>query len=338
MITQHWSRPRRFTALVTLTIAAGLALSACSAPTASTSSSNAGAVKPKVLVIFPFLGDQAYVRQQLAAEAEIKKHPEIDFKVVAGTKRSDVDFFTTAISNASAQGYAAVALNTGGTAKQIAPAINQAIRDGVKFVSFDGAIPDSPGMSANISYSNAGAAALAGEEFLKLLPAGGNIGVIRCLQGLPDTDAFVDGFKKAIEGSKLAVVAEGDAKCDPAQSRTLAENMLTAHSDLVGIYDSVDVSAQGTLQAVEAAKAKVIIGSVGGQLYGAEAVAANSPWKVTVPYPFEEMGQQAVGASATLATGGSVEKEIVIDPLPALTQTTAAAWVSRLKSLGLKDE
>jgi ribose transport system substrate-binding protein len=296
----------------------------------------APAAKPKVLIIYPFLGDQSYVRMRLASLEELKKFPDVDFTVVAGASRTNVDFFINQISNAAAKGYSVVSLNTGGTANQIAPAINKSIADGVKYISFDGAVPDSPGMSSKIVYSNYGAAAEVAREFMKLLPNGGKIGIIRILQGLSDTDAFIDGFKDTIKGSNLEVVAEGDSKVDPAQARRLAENMLTAHPDLVGIYDSVDVSAQGSFEAIKAAKANVVLASIGGQLYAAKYIAAGTQWKFTVPYPFEEMGQQAVDAAHTLATGGKVDETITIQALPPVNQSNAAAWVARLAALGLK--
>lgn len=292
--------------------------------------------KPKVLIIYPFLGDQSYVRMRLASLEEIKKYSDVDFTVVAGASRTSVDFFINHITNAAAKGYSVVAINTGGTAKQIAPAINKSIAEGVKYISFDGAVPDSPGMSSKIEYSNYGASKLVAQEYMKLLPKGGKIGIIRMFQGLPDCDAFIDGFKDGIKGSNLTVIAEGDCKADPVQARRIAENMLTANPDLVGIYDSVDVSAQGTFEAIKAAKANVILASIGGQLYAAKAIAEGGAWKFTVPYPFEQMGQQAVIAARSLALGQKVESTITIAPLPPVNQTNASEWVSRLNKLGLK--
>jgi ribose transport system substrate-binding protein len=288
--------------------------------------------RPKILVVYPYLGDQSFVRMHAASVAEAAKFPEVKIDIVAGPDRTNVEYFISSINKAVTEHYNVLVLNHGGAAAQLYPALRKAQDQGIKVVAFDTGLPELAGHSADVLYDNYAAAKVAGALFASLLPEGGKIGILRCLLGNPDTDAFVNGFKEAIKDAKLMVAAEADSKCDPAQSRTMAENMLTANPDLVGIYDSVDVSAQGSLQALKAAHSKAILGSIGGQLYGAQAIAAGTNWKFTVPYRFEEIGKIAVDTGVSVAKGESVPAKVVIAPSEPVTPENAAQYVKDLKA------
>jgi ribose transport system substrate-binding protein len=304
----------------------------CGAAVILMSTAGQAADKPKILVVYPYLGDQSFVRMHASSVAEAAKFPEIQIDIVAGPDRTNVEYFINSINKAVTERYNVIVLNHGGAAAQLYPALRKAQDQGVKVVAFDTGLPDLAGHSADILYDNYAAAKVAGSLFVSLLPQGGKIGILRCLLGNPDTDAFVNGFKDAIKGTKITVVAEADSKCDPAQSRTMAENMLTANPDLVGIYDSVDVSAQGSLQALKAAHSKAILGSIGGQLYGAQAIASGTNWKFSVPYRFEEIGKVAVDTGVAVAKGETVPAKVIIPPAQPVTPENAAGYVKDLKA------
>ena len=288
--------------------------------------------KPKVLVIYPYLGDQSFVRMHKASEAEAKKFPDVQIDIVAGPDRTNANYFITAIEKATTEGYNVIAINHGGAAAQLYPALNKAQSQGVKVVGFDTGLPELKDHASDVLYDIPGASGKAGELFAGIVPSGAKIGIIRCLLGNPDTDAFINGFKKATESQKYNVVMDADAKCDPANARTITENMLTATPDLGGIFNVFDVSAQGSLQALKAANSSVPLGSIGGQLYGAQAVAAGTNWKYTVPYPFEAIGTYAVDTAVKVAKGEKVEPTTVVPVATPLTPENAGAYATELKS------
>lgn len=290
------------------------------------------AEKPKVLVIYPYLGDQSFVRMHKASEIEAQKFPDVQIDIVAGPDRTNATYFINAIEKAVTEGYNVIAINHGGAAAQLYPALNKAQAEGIKVVGFDTGLPELKGHASDVLYDVAGASAEAGDLFAGIVPAGGKIGIIRCLLGNPDTDAFINGFKKATEASHYQVVTDADAKCDPANARTITENMLTSTPDLGGLFNVFDVSAQGSLQALKASDSKVPMGSIGGQLYGAEAVAAGSNWKFTVPYPFEAIGTFAVDTAVKVAKGEPVQATTVVPVAAPLTPSNAAAYASDLKA------
>lgn len=284
--------------------------------------------KPKVLMLFSYLGDQSYVRQFNVAVGRAKVIDDVQIDVKSGASRGDVNFFIQEIVNATSEGYKVIAVNTGATSNELVAALNEATKAGVKVMSFDGAPPPITDLTAQVSYDSAGAEKAVVAEFVKLLPDGGEIGTIRCIAGLADTDAFMNAFIDAAKPTKLKIVAEGDAKCDPNNSRTIAEGMLNAHPNLVAIYDIFDVSAQGTEQALSAAGSNVILGSIGGQEYALKTIAAGDKnWKFTVPYPFEVIARTATDTAADIARGKTVEAKVLVPPQPVQKAANAGAMV-----------
>jgi ribose transport system substrate-binding protein len=294
----------------------------------------AAAEKPKALMLFSYLGDQSYVRQFNVAVGRAKLIDDVQIDVKSGTSRGDVNFFIQAINNATADGYKVIAVNTGATSQELVASLNEATKAGVKVISFDGAPPPIDQLTAQVNYDPVAAEREVAGEFIKLLPKGGEIGAIRCIAGLADTDAFMNAFKDAVKDSNLKIVAEGDARCDPNNSRTIAEGMLNAHPNLVAIYDIFDVSAQGTSQALQAADSKVILGSIGGQEYALKAIAAgDANWKFTVPYPFEVIAKTATDTTAALARGESVPAKVVVPAQPVQTSENAGQMVKTVSDV-----
>jgi ribose transport system substrate-binding protein len=288
--------------------------------------------KPKILVIYPYLGDQSFVRMHQASEAEAKKFPDDQIDIVACPDRTNANYFITAIEKGMTEGYNVIAINHGGAAAQLYPALKKAEEQGIKIVGFDTGLPELKGHPSDVLYDIPGASGKAGELFAGVVPEGAKIGIIRCLLGNPDTDAFIDGFKNATAKMHYKIVADADAKCDPATARTLTENMLTSTPDLAGIFNVFDVSAQGSLQALKAAGSNVPLGSIGGQLYGAEAVAAGGNWKYTVPYPFETIGSVAVDTAVKVAKNEAVEPITVVPVATPLTRGNAKTYADDLKA------
>ncbi len=85
-----------------------------------------------------------------------------------------------------------------------------------------------------------------------------------------------------------------------------------ATPNLGGIFNVFDVSAQARFRRLKASGSTVPMGSIGGQLYGAEAVAAGGNWKFTVPYPFEAIGSTAVDTAVKVAKNEAVEPVTVV--------------------------
>src|SRR5258708_39113010 len=90
--------------------------------------------KPKILVIYPYLGDQSFVRMHKASEVEAKKFPDIQIDIVAGPDRTNANYFITAIEKAMTEGYTVLAINHGGSAAHIYSALAKEQAQGIKIV------------------------------------------------------------------------------------------------------------------------------------------------------------------------------------------------------------
>jgi ABC-type sugar transport system substrate-binding protein len=72
------------------------------------------------------------------------------------------------------------------------------------------------------------------------------------LTGNTSTQDRVTGFKQAIAGSRLNVVAELSAASDRAQGRSVTADILQRHPDLTMIFAANDEMALGAVEAVAA--------------------------------------------------------------------------------------
>ena len=85
-------------------------------------------------------------RPGLCAAVQCRQRPcrqieDVQIDVKSGTARGDVNFFIQEIVNAPAEGYKVIAVNTGSTSKELVSALNEATKQGIKVMSFDGAPP-----------------------------------------------------------------------------------------------------------------------------------------------------------------------------------------------------
>jgi ribose transport system substrate-binding protein len=104
--------------------------------------------RPKILVVYPYLGDQSFVRMHAASVAEAAKFPEVKIDIVAGPDRTNVEYFISSINKAVTEHYNVLVLNHGGAAAQLYPALRKAQDQGIKVVAFDTGLPELAGHSA----------------------------------------------------------------------------------------------------------------------------------------------------------------------------------------------
>ena len=71
------------------------------------------------------------------------------------------------------EGYKVIVVNTGATSKELVSALNEATKQGIQVMSFDGAPPPIDDLTAQVNYDPVGAEEEVVQEFVKLLPEGG---------------------------------------------------------------------------------------------------------------------------------------------------------------------
>jgi ribose transport system substrate-binding protein len=95
----------------------------------------------------------------------------------------------------------------------------------------------------------------------EILPEGGKIAMIGTIPGSVSTTERENGFRETVqrEFPKLAIGPFQYGMSDRAKGLAVAEDILTAHPDLMGIFCS---NESGTIGAVQAAKSKGVAGKV----------------------------------------------------------------------------
>jgi ribose transport system substrate-binding protein len=142
----------------------------------------------------------------------------------------------------------------------LVPIVERAAQEKIPVTIIDSGINTDKYLSY-VSTDNYKGGALAAERMGEILPAGGEIAMIGTIPGSVSTTERENGFRDAV-GSKfplLKIVVFQYGMADRARSLAVAEDILTAHPDLAGIFCS---NESGTVGAVQGAKSKGVVGKV----------------------------------------------------------------------------
>jgi ABC-type sugar transport system substrate-binding protein len=302
-------------------LASAVLASACAGDNGG-GTSGASGEKARVYYLLPTLEDQAYLDNMAGAKAGAKNFTDVAFRFDAGNSREGAADMVRRVESAVTKQYDVIALLPGAVANEITPALRKATQAGIKIVSAGaGGTPVEQLAEANIELDYVANGKLMG-EFAKEQIGSGEAGIIDCFTEVPQTKAINDGIRAALDGSDLSIVAHLDSKCDPAKSRSAAENMLTAHGDIEVIFTIWDISALGAMKAVEGTDA-ILVGG-GGQKDAVKMIAEdNTSLKASTNAHFYETGERLAQTAAMVANGKQPSAEIRIEP-SLITEENAA--------------
>ena len=142
----------------------------------------------------------------------------------------------------------------------LVPIVERAAQEKIPVTIFDSGINTDKYLSY-VSTDNYRGGALAAERLGAILPDGGEIAMIGTIPGSVSTTERENGFRDTLARRfpELKIVAFQYGMADRAKSLAVAEDILTAHPDLVGMFCS---NESGTVGAVQGAKSKGVIGKV----------------------------------------------------------------------------
>jgi ribose transport system substrate-binding protein len=103
-----------------------------------------------------------------------------------------------------------------------------------------------------VATDNYGAGCTAARLLAALLPAPGKVAMLMQKPGGVSTELRERGFEETLakESPRLRIVARQFGMGDRARSMAVAENFLTAHPDLAGIFASSEASSIGSIRAI----------------------------------------------------------------------------------------
>jgi len=190
--------------------------------------------------------------------------------------------------------------------------VERAAREGVPLVVFDSGI-DSEKYVSFVATNNYEAGAMAARSLGALLNGQGTVAIVKNVAGSSSTVQREKGFEDtlAAEFPGIQKVAEQYCNSDVAKALAAAENMLTAHPDLSGIFASAEPATVGAGRAV---KGRELTGKV--KLVGfdfsdpiEDDLRAGVVDALIVQDPFN-IGYQAVKAVLAKIAGETPEKRI----------------------------
>ena len=149
------------------------------------------------------------------------------------------------------RGVSAIAISATDQEALAAP-VERAIRAGIPVTVFDSAVNVTDYVSF-IATDNYGAGCTAARTLAGFIGARGKVGMVMQKPGGTSTVLREQGFDATIakEFPSVQVVARQYGMADPARSRAAAEDILTAHPDLAGIFASSEAASLGSIQAIK---------------------------------------------------------------------------------------
>lgn len=218
--------------------------------------------------------------------------------------------------------------------KELQPILQQAVDQGIPVLLVDTDVPDWPAKTSFIGTDNF-AAGKVGGQFALTVAQTGKLAILAGIPGNTSTQDRVNGFKQAIAGSGLDVVAELSASSDRAQGRSVTADILQRNPDLTMIFAANDEMALGAVQAVGAAgkTGQVPIIGFDATLDAVDAIQAGTMVGSVAQNPYQ-MGESSVQAAIKAIHGQSVDKRIDTGSTM-VTKDNAADYKAQLdKELG----
>jgi len=149
-----------------------------------------------------------------------------------------------------ARGVDAIAISATDERALVAP-VERALAAGIPVTVFDSAVNVENYVSF-VATDNYGAGCTAARTLAGLIGNKGKVGMVMQKPGGTSTGLRERGFDETMarEFPSVAVAARQFGMADPARSRAAAENILTAHPDLSGIFASSEAASIGAIQAI----------------------------------------------------------------------------------------
>jgi ribose transport system substrate-binding protein len=140
--------------------------------------------------------------------------------------------------------------------KMLTIGLDRAAAAGIPLTVFDSGV-DSTNYTSFVATNNAEAGRMAARTLAELLGGKGKIAMVMHVPGSTSTMDREKGFEDVIASDykNIQIVARQFGMSDRAKARAVAENFLTAHPDLDGMFASAEPSSVGAALAVKARNA-----------------------------------------------------------------------------------
>jgi ABC-type sugar transport system substrate-binding protein len=185
-----------------------------------------------------------------------------------------------------------------------------------------------------IGFNEAKGGALVGSAMRAALKTG-DVAILEGAAGDAPAISRTKGFKSALAGSGLKIVAASPGDWARDKGLTVATDMLTAHPNLKGIFAHNDEMAFGALAAISAAgkKGDIYLASYNGTCIGLQA-ALKGDFQVEGILFLEDEGRRFVRQAVAYLGGKKVPKRDIL-PILALRSSQLRAVLKGTKLKGV---
>ena len=196
--------------------------------------------------------------------------------------------------------------------------VERAAREKIPVVIFDTGI-DTDAYASRVATDNYGAGQIAARRMGNILQGKGSVVIVAVQPGIASSMAREQGFEDAIrkEFPGIRIVDKRYGMTDFAMSLQVAENMLTAHPDVDGMFASNESSTVGAAQALKGRAGKIKMVGFDWSPTLATDLQSGLIDALVVQDPFQ-IGYQSVKAAVLKLNGGTPQK--IVD-LPAVLVT-----------------
>lgn len=196
--------------------------------------------------------------------------------------------------------------------------VERAAREKIPVVIFDSGI-DTENFVAQVATDNYAAGAAGAERMGRILAGKGQVAMVEVMPGAASTMLREQGFEDTIKKKypDIRIVDKRYGMADFAKSLGVAENMLTAHPDMDGMFASNESSTVGAAQALKGRKGRVKLVGFDSSPTLLDDLRSGLIDSLIVQDPFK-MGHDSVAAAVGKLKGGTPQK---MNNLPALVVT-----------------
>jgi simple sugar transport system substrate-binding protein len=282
-------------AAVTVLLVAMVSIAAVASVTATAKPSKTQAsVKLGFITKFPV---DFYFTLVGGAKKWQKTHPGVSVTYAQGKAATDDAGEIAAIQDLVAKGVKGIAITP--TSAAVIPALNKAVKSGVKVVLMDNDLPTWKLKSSVVATNNLKGGVLAGKWLSTRLKAGDTLGILEGVPGVPALDDRVNGMLKGLGATKgkIKIASKLETDCDQTKGAQAAQTMLTANPHLTAIYSACGPPALGAVQSIKNAGIKpggIILVGFDGLPDEVKAIKAGTENASVAQHP-DKIGSLGVG-------------------------------------------
>lgn len=296
--------------LLFLSIAALLASAACNR-------GGADSRRPQIALVMKTLNNPFFVDMQRGAE-DAAKALNVELIVQAAERETDVERQMQIVENLIQARVGAIALTPSGS-REVVPAVSKANAANIPVIIVDTRLDPKAAADAGVRTAafvgsdNYRGGQIIGEYLVKISGGHAKTAILEGIPGHETGDSRVRGFRDAIKGSGVEIVASQPANWERDQGFNVFQNILQAHPDVDTVFACNDIMALGAVEAIAAAgrTGKVRVLGFDAIDDARKAIADGRMTATVAQYP-DEMGRAAIEAAVKAMKGESIPKEISV--------------------------